>query len=592
MTETSPHKFHIPVLGICYTIDTPLKVARFGINSVVSIIEDGILEDMREFHSKANKLQFVPIPEKENDFRAKRITAYLNMMQLILYNQMQELKASEFTGHSDLDKYFQLLPTSSALRWKYFMMIEAGETHEKNLLQQELKNSLIPGSIDVNIMAKVDKMHYGLDGRVLPPEYSHALSALRGFANSNLSSSVVFSAGYNPNLYNYIEQFNDFYPAGSNDPVKKIILKVSDYRSAYVQGKIFAKKGLWVSEFRIESGLNCGGHAFPTEGLLMGPILEEFKQNRQGLADELYKICNDSLAAKSKDIYQVMPPQHVSAQGGVGTAAEQTSLLENYGLSGIGWGSPFLVVPEATNVDNATLELLASATSKDYYTSNASPLGIPFNNFSRSSGENQRKERIENGRPGSPCYKEYLASDTEFTERPVCTASRQYYHLKEKQLQASGKDAADVALELKKITEKDCLCEGLTAAVRIKNNLRLPHKLSAVTICPGPNLAWFSGVFTLTQMVDHIYGREVITNKTYRPHMFINELNLYVDYLYKQHELAISPIADKQLKYFRKFKENLLAGINYYSILISRFSNAGEICEQLRLAEDRLNNLV
>ena len=36
---------------------------------------------------------------------------------------------------------------------------------------------------------------------------------------------------------------------------KTIILKVSDYRSALTQGKILAKKGVWISEFRIESGL-------------------------------------------------------------------------------------------------------------------------------------------------------------------------------------------------------------------------------------------------------------------------------------------------------------------------------------------------
>ena len=40
----------------------------------------------------------------------------------------------------------------------------------------------------------------------------------------------------------------------------------------------------------------------------------------------------------------------------------------------------------------------------------------------------------ENGRPGSPCYKKFLVSDTEFTDSPICTASRQYQSLKIKQL--------------------------------------------------------------------------------------------------------------------------------------------------------------
>ena len=37
---------------------------------------------------------------------------------------------------------------------------------------------------------------------------------------------------------------------------KKVILKISDYRSALIQGKFLAKKGIWISEYRVESGLN------------------------------------------------------------------------------------------------------------------------------------------------------------------------------------------------------------------------------------------------------------------------------------------------------------------------------------------------
>src|ERR1041385_8380065 len=124
------------------------------------------------------------------------------------------------------------------------------------------------------------------------------MAALRGFALSNLESSIVFSAGLNPRLYSYCESFPDFFPDKNGQLKKKIIIKVSDFRSAHVQGKFLAKKGLWVSEFRIESGLNCGGHAFPTEGLLMGPILEEFKLKRGELYSELLTICNAALAAK------------------------------------------------------------------------------------------------------------------------------------------------------------------------------------------------------------------------------------------------------------------------------------------------------
>lgn len=44
----SGHTFHIPVMGLGYTIDTPAKVARYGISSVISIIEDNLVEEIRK----------------------------------------------------------------------------------------------------------------------------------------------------------------------------------------------------------------------------------------------------------------------------------------------------------------------------------------------------------------------------------------------------------------------------------------------------------------------------------------------------------------------------------------------------------------
>jgi hypothetical protein len=35
MTATTPqHSFHIPVMGLAFTIDTPIRVAHYGISSV------------------------------------------------------------------------------------------------------------------------------------------------------------------------------------------------------------------------------------------------------------------------------------------------------------------------------------------------------------------------------------------------------------------------------------------------------------------------------------------------------------------------------------------------------------------------------
>ena len=60
------HTFHIPIMGLGYTVDTPVKVARFGISSVVSVIEDALLEQMREYYCKQISLHFVPISKKDN----------------------------------------------------------------------------------------------------------------------------------------------------------------------------------------------------------------------------------------------------------------------------------------------------------------------------------------------------------------------------------------------------------------------------------------------------------------------------------------------------------------------------------------------
>ena len=56
-------------------------------------------------------------------------------------------------------------------------------------------------------------------------------------------------------------------------------------------------------------------------------------------------------------------PVKITAQGGVGTAEEHDFLMEEYQLDSIGWGSPFLLVPEATSVDDETV----SYTHLDVY---------------------------------------------------------------------------------------------------------------------------------------------------------------------------------------------------------------------------------
>ncbi|MGI4805144.1 MAG: hypothetical protein ACRYFL_10260, partial [Janthinobacterium lividum] len=464
------HTFHIPVLGLGYSVDTPLKVARFGISSVVSIVDDELAERMRKFHAEKNGEAYIPISKNEEDSRAKRITAYLNLLNRLVKQQIADLKQQKFIVGTALSQYFEMLPETSALKAKYALMLDLPESAEKLFLQAQLRNGVEAGTIDVNIMSKVDKANYSANGDYLGEEYTDALAALRGFAASDLQSSVVISAGLNPRLYAYLENLHQFYPDKNSITHKKVILKVSDFRSAQIQAKVLAKKGIWVYEFRIESGLNCGGHAFATEGFLLGPILEDFKQKRKQLAVELFDIYAAALSQKSI-VVDAIPEQRITAQGGIGTAEEDRFLTDFYQLDATGWGSPFLLVPEVTNVDAATLNDLATAGESDFYISDSSPLGVLFNNFRKSSAEKQRLERIEAGRPGSPCTKKYLCTNTEFTEQPICTASRQYQNLKLKQLQTLDLPPQQYQQQADAVTVKVCLCEGLCTSTYLKNDL-------------------------------------------------------------------------------------------------------------------------
>ncbi|MCH7410389.1 hypothetical protein MM239_13360 [Belliella sp. DSM 111904] len=562
-----PHSFHIPVMGLGYTLETPLKVAKYGISSVVSIMDDKLCEDLRRVKSRMLNVPYLPITDKEPDSRAKRITTFLDFLSDQVDLQVENIKRQTFQTGSELDTYFELLPNSHVLKSMYEeIMIFEGSIREE--MNDKIKSMIFPGKIDVNIMTKVDKINYDKDGNSLPREYSDALSALRGFVNSKIESSVVFSAGLNPALYNYAASFDSFFPNHVGKISKRITLKVSDYRSALIQGKYLAKKGLWVSEFRIESGLNCGGHAFATEGVLLGPILEEFKTKREELQELLWDACNQTLQDQGKPLLLSSEKIKITVQGGIGTAKEDEFLTNHYDLDGTGWGSPFLMVPEATNVDEDTLKKLMNAKKSDYFLSDASPLGVRFNNLKTSSGEVQRKERIAKDRPGSPCYKKFLSFSTEFTEKPICTASRQYLNLKIKQLKQQNLGEDELEKRSKEILVKDCLCEGLGAAALLANGETPARNLKAVTICPGPNLAYFSGLFSLKEMVGHIYGKLNIMKDPLRPHMFVKELQLYIDYLKEEVTKYIGDQPTKFETYVDKFKENLNQGVNYYLNLI------------------------
>jgi len=570
-------------MGTGYTVDTPVKVAHLGISSVISIVDDILIEKMREFYCKKFDIPFKEISTKIEDFRAKRITAYLNLIDEIVKKKFVEFKSSFHDTEEELEKYFDLLPDFSDMKSRFNSFIKNNTVKED--IFNWIETNLIPGDIDVNIMTKVDKENYESKEVKLPSKYNDAHAALRGFANSSLESSLVLSAGMNPRLYSYLEEFDDFYPDKNGQLKKKITLKVSDYRSSLIQGKFLAKKGIWVSEYRVESGLNCGGHAFATNGFLLGPILEEFKKSKKDLVENVHDMYVKALAEKGCPIPEKPLPVKITAQGGVGTSEEHNFLLNNYDIDSVGWGSPFLLVPEVVNVDKETHELLSNATEDDLYLSKISPLGVPFNNVRGNSKDLEKQRLVAEGRPGSICPKQLLVSNVEFTERPICTASKQYQKFKISDLEMENESKMEHESKFHKITEKACLCLGLAASALIKNKIVKVEEDHAVSVCPGPNIAYFSGKMSLKNMVDHIYGRINVITRNDRPNFFVKELSLYIDYLKDLiNDLNISP-PEAEIKKIQSFHKNLMEGVAYYKQLFLKHVGRKEGIKKTDLEE-------
>jgi hypothetical protein len=553
-----PHSFHIPVMGTGFTIDTPLRVAKYGISSVVSLVDDILIEQMRKFHCEKIGEPYEPITDRDEDPRANRITAYLNLLQQIVQRQSKALQASPFEPGSDITRYYQLLP-HSPLKQAYDDMLATDDPAEKAKMQDELRSRALPSAIDVNIMTTLDRDSWR-NGEKLPAMYSDAMSALRGFARSTVQGSVIMSAGMNRRLYNYMAEFDEFLPGEADPFSKQIILKVSDYRSAMIQGRCLAKVGLWVSEYRIESGANCGGHAFPAKGQLMGPILEEFRAERENLTDSLYQIYSKALAKMGRHI----PRQsgiRITVQCGISTAAENDLLLRKYGVDGTGWGTPFLLVPEVANVDEDTLAKLADATDDDVYLSSISPLQVPFWVLRNCGGEEDRLQRVADGAPGAICGKKYARSNTEFTDTPICIASRTYIEKKLAHLASEGLSDEQMSFMRESVLNRACACHELGGSVTKMHDI---HPIANSLICPGPNIADFSKTSTLEEMIDHIYGRVNIMTRTDAPHLFVREARIYIEYLLRElHQFSLG-LSTRTQQYFAEFKENLNSGTEYY----------------------------
>ena len=585
----SDHTFFIPVMGIGFTIDTPLKIAKYGVSSVISLVDDTFIEQMRKYHCEQSGQPYEEIGRNDEDHRARRITAYLNLIDMLVKKQVKELRSSPFEPGSEITRYYELLP-ESALKTRYKRLAELKDSKEKEQLETQLRMAAVPGTIDVNIMTKVDRMNYR-DGKILAPEYSDTRSALRGYANSTLRSSVVLSAGLNPQLYSYIASFEDFFPDSQGRLKKQIVLKVSDFRSAVIQAKYLAKRGIWVSEYRVESGLNCGGHAFASKGHLMGPILEEFRSKRDELIEQTHTHYLKGLPEQYGE--NVSGPNSVrfTVAGGIGTAEEHQFLLKYYDVDKAGWGTPFLLVPEVTNVDAEHLQKLCDATDEDVHLSAASPLRVPFWNLKTSASEEARKRFITEGRPGSVGLKGHGALlGTEYADIPECLAARKY--IKKKMADLENADLPENQREWMKedALAKSCICRDLSGGATKKLGI---DKNATPCICCGPGIANFSRIASLEEMVGHIYGRLSLLANSERPHMFIKEMSLNIEFLRHEIEKFKLELTTNGAAYFQEFKENLLKGIDYYRKTAEEFmeTKRTKFLDDLKVQREALEQL-
>jgi hypothetical protein len=548
-------------MGTGHSIDTPIRLAHFGITSVISIIDDILIDKVREHYDAKHGIAHEKITRSAPDARARRITAYLDTVHTIVNRKMEEIRALPFFSANDKTTYFEMLPDTSPLKRDYLTLLSMPPGAGRTALEASLSERMRPGAIEVNIMTKLDRLPKDKHGKLLSEEFSDAKAALRGFMNSSLHSAVEFSAGLNQGLFAYMTRFKDFYRTESGSLKKKIILKVTDFRSAMIQGKLLARKGLEVHEFRVESGLNCGGHAFGSGGVLMPEILREFRDKRDHLKAEFLPLILKFYETMGWEYPEQAKTERplVTAQGGIGTAGEDRRLRETFGLDFTGWATPFLLVPEATCLDDATRELLVQSTGEDVYLSEASPLGVSFNNLRGTGSERWTQNRSGGTRPGSSCPKGFLISNTEFSEEPICTASTRYQSAKRDEILSSTMNEETKSEALSAVYDKVCLCEHLGNPALIALGIA-PAAKSPQAICPGPNISWFNRIYSLREMVDHIYGRIASLVPEHRPHMFAREIELSVDEFERMERK--STYTSMEVSAMRKHCENIARGID------------------------------
>ena len=268
-----------------------------------------------------------------------------------------------------------------------------------------------------------------------------------------------------------------------------------------------------------------------------------------------------ALTSKGIDLPKVLGPSRLTVQGGIGTAEEDNFLRTYYKVDGTGWATPFMLVPEVVNMDDEHLEKIRTAEPDDVHLSGNSPFGLPFWSLRESASVMVQRERVAKGNPGSACPSGFVRFDTEFSEIPICRASKTYQKKKLKKIEETDYTDEQREYMTDAILARCCICTELAGPATKK------HGISpgiAPAVCCGPNIVNFSKIATLEEMVGHIYGKISLLTNPDRPHMFIRELTLYVEFLRDELKEFSLELSSQSPKYFSEFSENLLGGIDYY----------------------------
>ena len=97
-------------MGVSFTNESPLKIGRFGIDSVMSLGDDNLLEDLRKHWAGKRGDGFTPIAKNAPQARARRVQAWCDLVADELDAQMLHMRREPMMPGLDLWRYFALLP--------------------------------------------------------------------------------------------------------------------------------------------------------------------------------------------------------------------------------------------------------------------------------------------------------------------------------------------------------------------------------------------------------------------------------------------------------------------------------------------------